>query len=755
MDDRDAEIAFALSLEDDEVGSDVSHQARLSGKINDPEFAFRHSHKDAKRSKNTKRLYTAANHLVSFSLTERPKPAPQPKRSYHPATPFSKERFLQANYRFVVSDLGDYKASLTDADVAADWDLIEEICFSTETPYNCPICLEPCVAPKALKCGHVYCWSCIIHHLSSAFAHNYTGKCPICSDYTSPRDLKSVVISVGQPPRPGQSLEFVLLQRSRSSVVPTMREHWRPHLNRHPSASAPDAVFSRFAVTSDIAGILARESSELDAAARLAESSQDASLAYILTAMESLKERHEQFESAHRLRVPEAAPHAGPHHHHHHGHGHAGAHHTHHSAAPNGCSTVDPAPTGSPPTSTASPALHSPAASTAEAEAPGAAEEADETPAEVVEDPFADVADCTDQELPNANGHSVQQLDELDEESFKQGCKTPDRPAPAPAEPSARTTPVDTVNSNAVPKARRARDGTDSDPDAGATPEYFFTYQASDGQPLFLHPMDLKILLAEYGHFDRLPARFRGTILELEPHVQTEASRKRHRASVGHLPIACNFQFVEIDMRPLVSWEAMRPQFHDVQKRAQRRRRLRDQQRAERHHAATEHERRGLKTSLADTAEFPLPVLSPSPSSERSIALGSEASQDDAAPASETPRPEEGGRVAEQQSQVLTARPVQVPAASSRDASFPTLGSAGAKAHSAAHSAPHAWGRNASAPRTGASPPAHQGVSFRDAVKAAPKKEAFEIPASARMKKSAKGGTQFVLFSSGAKRSYK
>ena len=40
--------------------------------------------------------------------------------------PFNKERFVNANYRFVLSSLGNYEALLLDPDAIVEWEHVEE-----------------------------------------------------------------------------------------------------------------------------------------------------------------------------------------------------------------------------------------------------------------------------------------------------------------------------------------------------------------------------------------------------------------------------------------------------------------------------------------------------------------------------------------------------------------------------------------------------------------------------------------------------
>lgn len=106
---------------------------------------------------------------------------------------FSKQQFLQANCKFVVLDGYDYSIHRADPDWPVDWECIEEIkfkqCASTET--TCPICLESPIAAKITKCGHIYCWTCMLHYLS--LSDDKCRQCPICFEFVYKNDLRSVV----------------------------------------------------------------------------------------------------------------------------------------------------------------------------------------------------------------------------------------------------------------------------------------------------------------------------------------------------------------------------------------------------------------------------------------------------------------------------------------------------------------------------------------------------------------------------------
>ena len=96
---------------------------------------------------------------------------------------------VSCSCQFAVRSGPDYSNHLIDPDLLVDWDLIEQVVLKTsaEVP-SCPICLSPPVAAKITRCGHVYCWTCILHYLS--LSDDESRKCPICFEDVCNKDLK-------------------------------------------------------------------------------------------------------------------------------------------------------------------------------------------------------------------------------------------------------------------------------------------------------------------------------------------------------------------------------------------------------------------------------------------------------------------------------------------------------------------------------------------------------------------------------------
>lgn len=104
---------------------------------------------------------------------------------------------------------------------------------SNQLGLQCPICREQSeimVAPRITKCGHIYCWPCMLQYLD----HDYT-KCSLCSESVYRHELRKVTIS---PPLASMQVtgkeeveeskedsndlhevEFVLMVRNKSNII--------------------------------------------------------------------------------------------------------------------------------------------------------------------------------------------------------------------------------------------------------------------------------------------------------------------------------------------------------------------------------------------------------------------------------------------------------------------------------------------------------------------------------------------------------
>eukprot|EP00897_Mesotaenium_endlicherianum_P006435 jgi/Mesen1/581/ME000107S10814 len=183
-----------------------------------------------------------ANHLLNFHFAPIQRASGRSpaylRRQRGSSQPFNKELFLQANFRFLVSDLGDYALNASEADRMLDWHDVAAVEISATAPPQCPICLEqPPLCPQITSCGHLFCFPCILRYLLGPLGCGAGGsgvaerrsrgdhwkKCPLCFAMTSARDLRSVTVHVAPPPVAGDLMRFSLLVRSKASIIPFQR----------------------------------------------------------------------------------------------------------------------------------------------------------------------------------------------------------------------------------------------------------------------------------------------------------------------------------------------------------------------------------------------------------------------------------------------------------------------------------------------------------------------------------------------------
>lgn len=165
------------------------------------------------------------NHLLNFTFDPRDHSTSEPRggrrgqQRVGRLTPkYNKEHFLQANCQFVVNDMNDYSKHSADPDSSIDWDSIEEIRFNSLTAETyCPICLDTPLAPKITRCGHIYCWSCVLHYL--ALSDHKWRKCPICFDSIQSKDLKTVSSVSKVDYKVGNSITLCLMKRQKGSTI--------------------------------------------------------------------------------------------------------------------------------------------------------------------------------------------------------------------------------------------------------------------------------------------------------------------------------------------------------------------------------------------------------------------------------------------------------------------------------------------------------------------------------------------------------
>ncbi|EFP77445.1 uncharacterized protein PGTG_03401 [Puccinia graminis f. sp. tritici CRL 75-36-700-3] len=273
----------------------INHPANSSSK-NNHSSPNQHqlNFKPTRLSQNQRRAndQQTFSHLLGFTLPPRSAQSNQsssstrrPARKQHAHTSYyDKDRFVHAKYRFILKPTGDYTVHFADPDIRFNWPDILQVIVNHSThlhtvsnhpqtsdldpdlPFEkhaCPICLSEPTAARMTKCGHIFCYPCILHYLELSDDGKAQGrKCPVCYETILKKDLKSVKWfdcspeQAGDHPDPVSDLmTFRLIERPNfttlalprsttwlSSAVPTHHSPWQ---------FTPDALtFAKFMLAS-------------------------------------------------------------------------------------------------------------------------------------------------------------------------------------------------------------------------------------------------------------------------------------------------------------------------------------------------------------------------------------------------------------------------------------------------------------------------------------------------------------------------
>lgn len=495
------------------------------------------------------------NHLLNFTYEPRGQPGAHRdghgnwgRRNKWGHKPFNKELFLQANCQFVVSDDQDYSVHFTDPDTLVSWDLVEQVrIFSHEVP-SCPICLYPPIAAKITRCGHIYCWACILHYLS--LSEKDWSRCPICYSSIIKKDLKSVVATERPLYSVGDTITMQLMRREKGVLVAMPKSKWMKLDEPIHLGDEEHTMFSKLLLASRdqiLHQVISDEKAALLEQYSIEGETPEA--CFIEAAIQDLKDRQASLQTP-RHQV-----------------------------------------------------------------------EAIAVSMEVLK-----LEAKTEVRNPGIDNKVLQYLsafdetiDPLDEEL----CA-------APVE--ANVEPVSAEGCNFAP-AFDATFTTDSHQEAVpsesgqlANPHYYYFYQAVDGQHVYLHPVNVRCLIHEYGSLERCPETITATVVEIDGFTVTEEVRRRHRY-LCHLPLTCEFSVCEMSLGPpAVSQETLTYFADEVEKRKrQRQRKARDERRRERRIEIEENKKQGkypeVHIALENFHQFPAVSSATEPTVPGSLSL--------------------------------------------------------------------------------------------------------------------------------------
>lgn len=448
-------------------------------------------------------------------------------RNYSDGRPkYNKEQYLQANCQFVVKSSGNYSAHLADPDTLVDWNLIEQVVLKTTSDVpSCPICLYPPKAAKITRCGHVFCWPCILHYL--ALSDHAWRKCPICYEAIHRPDLKSVISIPWKEFQVNDEIELCLMRRDRNSLFAMPVDQYFPEVNaKHPNVNDRFTSHSNLLLATPaqvVQGIIAKERFELEDQYRAEKDEPEA--CFIEEALQYLSQRESGIDMPKDISEDVISE---------------------EGSSSNGNSSADEA----------------------------SCLEQQHYPQDIQEDE-------ANPRPRHASSSSDGTLESLDEE-----------------EVTVEDLDID------YDKKLQSKAGNCSPKNV------FYFYQCSDGQPIFLHALNVQMLIHEYGSLEACPTKIRGKIVEKDHTSMTEELRNRLRY-LTHMPLTSSFEVCEIQLvQPCVSKETLNEFATQLESRRRKRnRRAREERRREKWIQVEENKQMGkypnLKCRIESAYHFP------------------------------------------------------------------------------------------------------------------------------------------------------
>ncbi|XP_010173818.2 RING finger protein 10 [Antrostomus carolinensis] len=472
------------------------------------------------------------------------------KRNKWGHKPFNKELFLQANCQFVVSEEKDYTVHFADPDTLVNWDFVEQVRICSHEVPSCPICLYPPTAAKITRCGHIFCWACILHYLS--LSEKTWSKCPICYGSVHKKDLKSVVAMATRQYAIGDTITMQLMRREKGVLIALPKSQWMDVVQPVYIGDDQHSQYSKLLLASReqvLQLVILEEKAAL--LKQYEEEKHTPEACFIEAAIQELKERETALSADQDKN-----------------NGIAGISAAVEELVLESSKAVEPAVSQEKKCG-----VEYLSAFDEELVEPGSELASSFSPPVEVEEAVLD-----EEEIPEVD--TVEEPDiNMTEESN-------------PAETSCQES-KDTISSGHLSNS----------------PFYYF-YQAEDGQCMYLHPVNVRCLVREYGSLEKSPEKITAAVVEITGYSMTEDIRQRHRY-LCHLPLTCEFSICELALKPpVISKETLELFSDDLEKRKRlRQKKARDERRRERRIEIEENKKQGkypeVHIALENLQQFP------------------------------------------------------------------------------------------------------------------------------------------------------
>uniref|UniRef100_A0A674JDV1 E3 ubiquitin-protein ligase RNF10 n=1 Tax=Terrapene triunguis TaxID=2587831 RepID=A0A674JDV1_9SAUR len=471
------------------------------------------------------------------------------KRNKWGHKPFNKELFLQANCQFVVSEEQDYTVNFADPDTLVNWDFVEQVRICSHEVPSCPICLYPPTAAKITRCGHIFCWACILHYLS--LSEKTWSKCPICYGSIHKKDLKSVVAMETRQYAIGDTITMQLMRREKSVLVALPKSKWMNVEHPIHLGDEQHSQFSKLLLASReqvLQWVILEEKTAL--LRQYEEEKNTPEACFIEAAIQELKHRERTLTSLDQSSNSDVA----------------GA-----TAAVEELVLMEPSV----------------------AREPAASQEKKQCVLEYLS--------AFDEEMVEARSNSRSSFPLPLEVEEKEEVAEVDTEAVPDVNATKETNPSESNYQESKVTANSGR--------LSNSPFYYF-YQAEDGQCMYLHPVNVRCLVREYGSLENSPEKLTAAVVEITGYSMTEDMRQRHRY-LCHLPLTCEFSICELALKPpVISKETLETFSDDIEKRKRlRQKKARDERRRERRIEMEENKKQGkypeVHIALENLQQFP------------------------------------------------------------------------------------------------------------------------------------------------------